>query len=368
MKYIFAGGGTGGHIFPAIAIADELKKLDREAEIIFIGAKGRIEEKIVPANNYKLKTLDIKGIERKAVYKNLFLPVKILKAVIESRKILNDFKPDAVIGTGGFVSGPVLYAAGKAGIPTLIQEGNSFAGKTVKFLSARSDKVVINFDETANYLKRKDNVVKIPHPIRSSLKISDRNSSLTDLKLDRKNKTIFIFGGSQGARGINEGVELIINKLYEKGFNIIWQTGVKDFSRIKKSFEKLSDRVKIFEFIADMAKVYSASDMVICRAGITSIMEIAYFGLPAIFIPLPGSAEEHQVKNAESLVNRKAALMIKQEDIKSKLYDSVTEVLENEKLRREIKENISEISDSEAARKIADEVIKLTGADERKSI
>lgn len=368
MKYIFAGGGTGGHIFPAIAIADELKKLDKQAEIIFIGAKGRIEEKIVPANNYVLKTLDLRGIDRKAVYNNLYLPVRILKALRESRKILNDFKPDVVIGTGGFVSGPVLYAACKAGIPTLIQEGNSFAGKTVKFLSGRSDKVVINFDETSIYLKRKDNIVKIPHPIRSSLKISDRNSSLAEFNLDRKEKTIFIFGGSQGASGINEGIEFILNRLYEKGFNLIWQTGVRDFSQIKKRYEKFSDKVRIFEFIADMAKVYSASDIVICRAGITSIMEIAYFGLPAIFIPLPGSAEDHQVKNAESLVKRKAALMIKQEDIKVKLYDSITEISENEKLRRELKDNISAISDSEAARKIAEEIINLAGANGRKNL
>lgn len=364
MKYVFAGGGTGGHIFPAIAIADELKKLDNQAEIIFIGAKGRIEEKIVPANNYMLKTLDIRGIDRKAVYKNILLPLKILNAVKESRKILNDFKPDAVVGTGGFASGPVVYAAGKMGIPTLIQEGNSFAGKTVKFLSGRSDKVVINFEETLNYLKRKDNVIIIPHPIRSSLKISERNSALREFNLDKRARTIFIFGGSQGARGINEGIEKILEKLYEKGYNVIWQTGVKDYNEIKIISEEYSDRVKIFEFIIDMAKVYSASDLVICRAGITSIMEIAYFGLPAIFIPLPGSAEDHQIKNAESLVKRKAAMMIKQDEIRLKLFDSITSILENESIRKELKENISAISDSGAAGKIAAEVIKLASSNE----
>jgi len=368
MKYIFAGGGTGGHIFPAIAIADELRKLDKNAEILFIGAKGRIEEKIVPANNYELKTLDIKGIDRKVFYKNFFLPVKLIKAVIDSGKIIKDFKPDTVIGTGGFVCGPVVYAAGKVGIPTLIQEGNSFAGRTIKYLSLRSDKVIINFEETSDYLKRKDNILRIPHPIRSSLKKSERDQALKEFELDADRKTIFIFGGSQGARGINEGVETMLVRLYEKGYNIIWQTGVNDYNQLKKKFAEYAGRVKIFEFILDMAKVYSASDLIICRAGITSIMEIAYFGLPAIFIPLPGSAEDHQYRNAESLVKRNSAVLIKQDEIKTKLYDKIIELTENDILIKELRKNISELSDADAAKRIAVEVIKLTGNNERKNI
>jgi len=359
MRYLFAGGGTGGHIFPAIAIADEVKKIDKEAEILFIGAKDRIEEKIVPSNNYRLETIDITGFDRSAINKNVSLPYKFISALVRCRRILKDFKPDVVIGTGGFVCGPAVYVANRMEIPTLIQEGNSFVGRTIKFLAAKSNRVVINFDETRNYLKRKDNIIKISHPIRSSLKKTDKKKALEYFALPADKKTIFIFGGSQGARGINNGIEKIIEKIFENDLNVIWQTGKSDHERLSNRFELLSNRVKILEFIDNIDHAYSASDIVICRAGITSIMEIAYLEMAAILIPLPTSAENHQELNARSLAKKEAAILVLQNEIEKKLFYEIINLLRDEKKILSMKSEVKKFSDAEAAAKIAKEVIML---------
>ncbi|HMS65832.1 MAG TPA: undecaprenyldiphospho-muramoylpentapeptide beta-N-acetylglucosaminyltransferase [Ignavibacteria bacterium] len=359
MKYLFAGGGSGGHIFPAIAIADEIRKLDDKAEILFIGAKGRIEEKIVPSNNYKLETIDISGFDRSNIFKNIKLPKKLIYSLRRCMKLIKEFKPDAAIGTGGFVCGPVIYVSNILRVPTLIQEGNSYAGRTIKFLSKRSKKVVINFKETEKYLKRKDNIVNIPHPIRSSLKITDREKALEHFNLSADRKTIFVFGGSQGARGINYGMEKIVRKLTEARINIIWQTGRNEFKRLSDEFTELKGNVRISEFIDDIDIAYSASDLVICRAGITSIMELAFLQKASILIPLPTSAENHQEMNARSLVIRNAAVLITENEIEAKLFDEIINITGDSKRRNELEENIKQFSDPSAAKKIAEEVIKL---------
>lgn len=359
MKYLMAGGGSGGHIFPAIAIADEIRKIDKDAEILFVGAKGRIEEKIVPSNNYRLVTIDISGFDRSDIRKNIKLPFKLLQALRKCRQIIKEFKPDVAIGTGGFVSGPVIYMANRLRVPTLIQEGNSFAGKTIKFLSGKSGKVVINFEETKNYLRRKDNVIKISHPIRSSLKKIDREKALEYFELSSDRKTIFIFGGSQGARGINNVIERIIKKLYENSLNVIWQTGKSDHEKLSLEFLYLKDRVKILEFVDNIDIAYSASDLVICRAGITSIMEIGFLKLAAILIPLPTSAENHQELNARSLEKRNAAIVVLQNEMEIKLFDEIMVLINNEERLNMLKKNVSEFCDADAAMKIAKEAIKL---------
>lgn len=362
MKYLFAGGGTGGHIFPAIAIAEEIRKIDKNAEILFVGAKGRLEEKIVPLNNYKLETIDLTGFDRSVFKKNYKLPYKFVLALRKCRMILKKFKPDVAIGTGGFVSGPVIFMAHRLKVPTLIQEGNSLAGRTIKFLSARSNKVVINFEETRNYLKRKDNIVRIQHPIRSSLKKIDKLKALEYFKLPSDKKVIFIFGGSQGARGINHGIEKIIKRLYENNLSVIWQTGENDFERISIEFGYLNDRVKILEFIEKMDYAYSASDLVICRAGITSITEIAYLEMASILIPLPGSAENHQEMNARSLEEKEAAIVILQNDMDKKLFNSISDLIHDESRLEKMRHNVNMFSDPNAAFKIAQEVHKLISA------
>jgi len=359
MKYLMAGGGSGGHIFPAIAIAEEIKKLDSKAEVLFVGAKGRIEEKIVPSNNFKLVTIDISGFDRSEIKKNIGLPLKFILALRKCRQIIRDFEPDVAIGTGGFVCGPVIYAANRAEIPTLIQEGNSYAGQTIKFLSKRSGKVVINFEETRNYLKRKDNIIRIPHPVRSSLRMTEREKALEYFGLPADRKTVFIFGGSQGAKGINTGIEKILKELNESKLNIIWQTGKSDFERLYEKFKGLSNSVRILEFIDKIDLAYSAADIVICRAGITSIMEIAYLKMASILIPLPSSAENHQELNALSMEKRKAAIVVLQRDLENRLSNEIISLIKDEKKLSELRNNVNEFSDPDAARKIAGEAIKL---------
>ncbi len=356
MRYLFAGGGTGGHIFPAIAIADEIRKIDQEAEILFIGAKGRIEEKIVPSNNYRLETITISGIDRSSLFKNLGLPLKFVKALNKCRDIIHDFKPDVAVGTGGFVCGPVIYEANRLGIPTLIQEGNAFAGRTISFLSKKSDKVVINFEETASYLKRRDNIIRIAHPIRSSLKRQDRKEANKYFALPPGNKTILVFGGSQGARGINEAVSAIAGRLYSENFNLIWQAGKNDTERMKSEFAELSDRIKIFEFIDRMDLAYSASDLVICRAGITSIMELSFLKSASILIPLPGSAENHQEINAKSFESMGATKVVLQSEAKERLFYEIENILSDEEALREMEKSAGRFADPLAAEKIAKEV------------
>lgn len=357
MKVIISGGGTGGHIYPAIAIAEALKKKYEGVEILFIGAKGRLEEKIVPQYHYKFMTIDIAGFDRKRLHKNIGLPVKLLRSVTNSMKIIKGFNADIVVGTGGFVCFPVVYAAQRLKLPNVVQEGNSYAGKTIKRLSKKADKVIINFDDTRKYLKRNDNIVKISHPIRSSLARIDKNEAKAKLGLDN-NKTIFIFGGSQGATGINDAITEIMPKLLEKSVNIIWQTGKVQYETLKNKFAKHSNKIKIFEFITDMQTAYSATDMVIGRAGIGTITEAALLGIPVIFVPLPIATENHQEFNARSLEKENAAIVILQKDLYGSLFNTINEVLFNEARLNELSENIRKFADADAADKIANLIIE----------
>ncbi len=358
MRYVFAGGGTGGHIFPAIAIADEVRKADPEAEILFVGAMGRIEEKIVPSNNYRLETIEIAGIDRSSLIKNLKLPLVFLKALGRCREILEEFMPDAAVGTGGFVCGPLIYQAQRMGIPTLIQEGNAFAGKTVKFLSSRSDKVVINFDETRKYLRRQDNIVRIGHPVRTSLKRKPREEALKEFGLGTANKTVLIFGGSQGARGINNAVTGIAEELTGENVNLIWQCGRNNLEEIQKKV-KANENIRVMEFIENMDAAYSASDLAVCRAGITSIMELALMKVPSILIPLPGSAENHQEINARTYSSRGCAEVVLQNDAAGSLGAGIMSLLADDLKRKSMSEAAVKFADPGAAGKIAEEVISL---------
>jgi len=358
MKVIFSGGGTGGHIFPAIAIADELKTMVQDTKILFIGAKGKIEEKIVPENNYELKTIPISGFNRKNLLSVLGLPGKIIKSVRLSKKIICDFAPDVVVGTGGFASAPVIYSAAKMKIPTLIQEGNSYPGKVTRFLSPRVNKVVVNFKDTLKYLKKTDNVVRISHPVRMKLKNIDRQEAIKFFNLNPSNKVLFIFGGSQGARAINQCMLNAYKNITAKNINIIWQTGKYEYDKIKEAIGD-SANVCILDFIDKMDYAYSASDLIICRAGISSIMELSYLGLPAILIPYPLAAENHQEKNARSIENENACIVIVQNEIETKLYDTVINLIYDSAKLNNLKENIKKLSDDDAAKKIANEIIKL---------
>lgn len=358
MRVIFAGGGSGGHIFPAIAIADEIKKMDNKNEILFIGARGRLEERLVPQNGYNIEFINITGLNRENFRKNIMLPVKFLMALRKCRQVFRQFKPDVIVGTGGFVSGPVVYTASQMKIPFIVQEANAFPGKVTKMASKKAAKVVVTFEDSAHYLKRKDNIIKISHPIRYSLKRIDRTQAIDKFKLNAANKTILVFGGSQGARGINTAINNIAAKLYEQNINILWQTGKNDFDAVSRGYEG-SDKIKIFQFIDDMSAAYSAADLVICRAGMTSIMEMAYLKSAALLIPLPTAAENHQEVNAKNLEMQGAALVLLQSELGIKLYDTVINALNDNNVLRNLAENIYKYADPEAAKKIAEEVYKI---------
>lgn len=360
MKIIFTGGGTGGHIFPAIAVADELKKTYKDTDILFVGAKGRIEEKIVPANNYELKTINIEGFNKRNVIGNFKLPVKILKALKNCKEILKDFKPDVVIGTGGFASAPMVYSAIRMKIPSLIQEGNSYPGKVTKFLAGKANMVVVSFEETKNYLKRKDNVYKISYPVRNSLTKSDKIGALNSFGLNNGNRTLFAFGGSQGAKGINDSLKNKLKALYDENINLIWQTGKSGYGEIKELCRPYEDKVKVFEFIDNMKYAYSASDLVICRSGMSSIMELSFLNMPAILVPFPLSADNHQEKNARTLENSKACILILQNELESELISVITNTIFNNETLKTLGENIRKFSDPDSAKKIANLIYQLT--------
>lgn len=358
MKFIMTGGGTGGHIFPAIAIADELRRKFGDAEILFIGANGKMEEKVVPENSYRIRLIEVTGFSRKNVLKNFKFVKNFFTSMRECRKILAEFKPDAVIGTGGYVSGPVIYSAVKMRIPAIIQEGNSYPGKVTKTMSSKADKVIINFDETLKFLKRKDNVVRISYPVRSRLKPVDKNTAKRFFGFDNDNMTLFVFGGSQGAAGINNAIKNILGKLREKNINLIWQVGKNNFEKIDGELKEKHENLRVFGFINEMDMAYSAADLVVCRAGISSIMEISLLGKASILIPYPYAAENHQEKNALSMVKMNAAVMIKEGWQEEKLSDTIIELLSDGNRLAELGRNASLLYDKEAPGKIVNEILK----------
>jgi len=366
MKVLFAAGGTGGHIFPAIAVADELKLISPAADILFVGAKGRMEEKIVPDNNYGLKTISVRGLNRKNIFKNISIIYQFTKALSASKKILKEFSPDVVVGTGGFVSAPVIYSAVKLNIPTLIQEGNYYPGLATKFLSSKVSSVVINFEETKKYLKRKDNVIRIAYPVRRSLIRSDRSEmrakALKYFNMDNGLRTLLVFGGSQGAVCINSSIKKVISGMVKSGINVIWQTGKSDFAEIKqleKDYIQYDGTLKVLEFIKDMNYAYSAADLAVCRAGISSIMELAMLKIPAILIPLSRSAENHQEKNALMLTEMSAVIMISEKDLSGKIGDTILDVINDDVKLGKLSENIGKAADPHSAEKILEEIFKI---------
>ncbi len=358
MRFVMTGGGTGGHIFPAIAIADGLKERFRDAEILFVGAKGKMEEKVVPENGYEIKLIGVSGFSRKNIFKNFKFIKDFFSSMRACKKILEGFRPDAVIGTGGYVSGPVVYSAIKKGIPAVIQEGNSYPGKVTKTMSGKADRVIINFGETLNYLKRKDNVVKISYPVRSRLKLTEKKEAKKYFGFDNDNRTLFVFGGSQGAAGINAAIGKMLGMLTEKNINLIWQVGRNNYDRIIAETGNKYANVKVLDFIKEIDKAYSAADLVVCRAGISSIMELSFLGKPAVLIPYPYAAENHQDKNALSMSNLNAAVMVRESEAAEILQSKVNELIFNDTRLGELGKNASVMYDRDAVEKIVNEIIK----------
>lgn len=362
LRVIISGGGTGGHIYPGIAIANKLKELQPKSEVTFVGVKNRIETKIVPQEGYPLKTVYIKSLPRKLGIKTITFFFSLMIGLVQSIILLLRNKPNIVIGTGGYVSYPVVYAAHLLGIPTLIQEQNSFPGIATKILASKVDEVHLAFEEAITYLKKVKQTEKFKitgNPIRLSSERIDRSSALKKFNLQENKRTLLLFGGSQGAAPLNQALLEALSGL-SKDIQIIWQTGEPDYDRIRNECQKFPHRILIQSFFFNMAYTYSAADLAFCRAGAITIAELVQMAVPAIFVPLPHAAEGHQEKNARVLVEANAAEMILQPDLTGALLKEKIEqlIFDDKKLDR-FKQNLKQFHYPDAADQIAKRVIRL---------
>lgn len=361
LKILLSGGGTGGHIFPAIAIADEIKKRFPDAEFLFIGANGKMEMEKVPQAGYKIEGIDIAGIDRGNMLSNLGLPFKILKSLSKSKKIIKSFAPDFAVGTGGFASGPALYEASKLGIPIFIQEQNAHAGVTNKILSKKAKAVFTAYPKVEGFPAEK--IKFLGNPIRSTIVsgMQDTAQAKEKMDLDKDKLTILSVGGSLGSRTLNNGWKENLENLKAKGYQLIWQTGKLDFSELsnESQISDLGSQIQLKEFIKDMETAYSAADVIVSRAGAIAISELAVAQKPVLLVPFPFAAEDHQTKNAMNLVEKNAARMVKDSEMQEKFWNTLSEICENENVRKEMSENLKYFAKPNAAKEIVDEIFKI---------
>ena len=362
LRIIVSGGGTGGHIFPAVSIANAIKELYPDTEILFIGAEGRMEMQRVPAAGYKIIGLPVAGFDRKHVLKNISVLIKLFRSQLMARKIIKDFNPHAAVGVGGYASGPTLKMAGMMGIPTLIQEQNSYAGVTNKLLAQKAEKICVAYEGMERFFD-KDKIILTGNPVRQGLlsKNISREEAIRSFGLAPEKKTILIVGGSLGARTINNCMMQGFDKIKESGVQFIWQTGkiyINEAKQAVKAYGELP-MLHVTDFISDMAAAYSAADVVISRAGAGSISEFCLLGKPVILVPSPNVAEDHQTKNALALVNKNAALYIKDSEATQKLLDTAIEAVHKPDLLKELSSNITKLAIKDSATIIAKEVCKL---------
>lgn len=356
-KIIISAGGTGGHIYPAIAVAQALqKRLNNEVEFLFVGASDRMEMEKVPKAGFEIVGLWISGLQRRITYKNFLFPVKVISSILKSFGIINKFKPDVVIGFGGYASSAVLYAASLKKLPTLIHEQNSYAGITNKILKDKVNKICVAYEHMEKFFPA-NKLVKTGNPIRQDLMdvTNKRNEAIGFFKLDTAKKTVLVIGGSLGARTINESIFEGLDKLKAANINLIWQTG-KNFDKVNNI---QSPTFNIQQFIYEMDLAYAAADVVISRAGALSIAELAQVAKPVILVPSPNVAEDHQTKNAMALVIENAAILVKDIDAKNNLITETLNLLNDSNKQADLVKNISSFAMPNAAELIVDEVIKL---------
>jgi len=357
VNILISGGGTGGHIYPAIAIANELKARIANAKFLFVGARDRMEMEKVPQAGYEIKGLWISGLQRKLTLKNLVFPFKLISSLWQARKIIKKFKPDVVVGTGGFASGPTLQMANKKGIPTLVQEQNSYPGITNKILSKKANTICVAYDGLERFFP-KEKIVKTGNPVRQDLlDISNkRNEALEFFDLDAHKKTILVLGGSLGARAINQLIEKELNWFKENNIQLIWQTG-KLYINDYKKYSDLHD-IQTHAFLNRMDLAYAAADIIVSRAGAGSISELCIVGKPVIFIPSPNVAEDHQTKNAMAVVDKGAALLVKESELDGfvKTMEQVTGCAEQREL---LSKNIKQLALPNATSDIVSEIEKF---------
>lgn len=360
-KIILSGGGTGGHIFPAVAIANELKKIIPNSKILFVGALGRMEMEKVPKAGYEIIGLPIAGLQRRFTLSNLTFPFKLISSLLKARKIIKEFSPDVVIGTGGYASGPILRAATNKGIPTLIQEQNSFAGITNKILGAKVNKICVAYEGMEKFFP-KEKIVFSGNPVRQDIVNvhEKRKEAIEFFKLDPNKKTILVIGGSLGARTINLAMAKGLEELAKNDLQLIWQTGKNYFETAKERTTSYSSKnIYSFDFIQRMDLAYACADIVVSRAGASSVSELCNTGKPCILVPSPNVAEDHQTKNAMALVNKGAAILVKDMDADSILIKRTIDLAQNSETQKDLSKKISELAIYNSTEIIAQEVLKL---------
>lgn len=362
LRIIISGGGTGGHIFPALSIANAIKEARPDTEILFVGAEGRMEMQRVPAAGYKIVGLPVAGFDRKNLLKNFAVIVRLIRSQIMARKIISDFRPHAAVGVGGYASGPTLRMAGTMGIPTLIQEQNSYAGVTNKLLAAKAEKICVAYPGMEKFFD-KNKIIMTGNPIRQGLldnKLT-KEEAIKSFGLNPSKKTILIVGGSLGARTLNNCVMHAMDKIKQSDVQFIWQTGKFYINEAKKCYSEAGspEMIHTTDFISDMNAAYTAADLVVSRAGAGSISEFCLLGKPVILVPSPNVAEDHQTKNAMALVDKNAAVYVKDSEAEEKLIDTAIELANDTTKLNALSENIKKLAFHNSAAIIAEEVFKL---------
>ena len=362
LRIIISGGGTGGHIFPAISIANAIKELRPDTEILFVGAEGRMEMQRVPAAGYKIIGLPVAGFDRKNLLKNFSVIVRLIKSQAIARKIIKDFKPHVAVGVGGYASGPTLKMAGAMGIPTLIQEQNSYAGVTNKLLASKASKICVAYPGMEKFFE-KDKIIMTGNPVRQGILENNisKEDAIKSFGLNPDKKTILIVGGSLGARTLNNCVMHSIDKIKSSDVQFIWQTGKFYIKEAKACSEAAGnpEMLHTTDFISNMNAAYTAADLVVSRAGAGSISEFCLLGKPVILVPSPNVAEDHQTKNAMALVDKEAAVYIKDSEAEEKLIDSAIKLVNDEPKLKTLSGNIKKLAFNNSANVIAEEVCKL---------
>ena len=352
MRYLISGGGTGGHIFPAVSIANALKELDPEAEILFVGALGRMEMERVPQAGYQIIGLPVRGFNRAQPWKNISVLIDLLKSIWQVRRIIRDFRPDVGVGVGGYASGAAMWAAAKMGIPILLQEQNGFAGVTNKLLKDKAKKICVAYEHMERFFPA-DKIILTGNPVRQNLLNGERKAA-------KGEKNLLIIGGSLGARTINEAIIKGLPVMGD-GLRVVWQTGKSYYAQCKAAWEAAGSpaNIECLDFLSNMPDRYATADLVISRAGASSISELCLLGKPAILVPSPNVAEDHQTHNALALVNKDAAVLVRDADAAEQLIPTALQLINDDKRLAQLHTNVLQLAQRDSAKRIAEEVIKL---------
>ncbi|MGR6088229.1 MAG: undecaprenyldiphospho-muramoylpentapeptide beta-N-acetylglucosaminyltransferase [Arcticibacter sp.] len=369
-RIIISGGGTGGHIFPALAIAEGLRKIDSSIEILFVGAKGRMEMEKIPAAGYEIVGLNISGFNRSLSWSNLSFPFKVVSSLIKALSIVRKFKPNVAVGVGGYASGPLLWAASKSGVPTVIQEQNSYPGVTNKILASKANLICTGYNGMDRYFPA-SKIMVTGNPVRNEMVDINgkRDEALSFFGLEKDKHVILVVGGSQGALAINKAIQQGLASMRDSGVQLVWQCGTKFLPEALDSIKAAGyTNARAFDFIKRMDYAYAASDLVISRAGASTVSELCVVGKPAIMVPLPTAAEDHQTHNCMSLVKKGAALLVKNSEASNLLVDEAIKTINDRSLLQSLGDNMLKLAVTDAAQRIANEVYAIALKHQEKSI